>query len=71
MGEPALVRTALSISASLHEDLRQHVPWGFRRHLMEEALRMIVEAAKRDGHSVLTDVMDGHFELRRKRKKRK
>lgn len=68
MAEP-LVRTAISISASLHDDLRQHVPWGFRRHLMEEALRMIIETVRRDGHRGLTDVMDGNYELRRKRKR--
>lgn len=69
MAEP-LVRTALSISASLHSDLLQTVPWGFRRHLMEVALRMVIEAAKKDGQRVLTDVMDGHYELRRKRKRK-
>ena len=68
MADP-LVRTAISIPASLHADLRKQVPWGFRRHLMEEALRMIVETVKRDGHRGLTDVMDGHYELRRKRKR--
>ena len=68
MAEP-LVRTALSISATLHEELKDNVPWGFRRHLLEVALRLIVEAAKRDGQRVLTDVMDGKYELRRKRKR--
>lgn len=67
MAEP-LVRTALSIPASLHQDLKQHVPWGFRRHLLEVALRLIVEAAKRDGQRVLSDVMDNRYELRKKRK---
>ena len=68
MADP-VVRTAISISSSLHDDLRQHVPWGFRRHLMEEALRLIIEAARRDGHRALTDLMDGRYELRRKRKR--
>lgn len=63
MTEATYVKVNVQVPKDLHDDLTAMVPWGLRRHLVGSVLRLVVDAAKRDGPIVFGALMAGRFTL--------
>jgi hypothetical protein len=56
-------RITLLIDAGLAERLSQHVPFGFRRHVLNAILELLADALDEHGKDVLAALVGGKFKL--------
>lgn len=58
-----LKRVTVQVEAELFNDLNRVVRHGFRGHLIERLLRMVVDSIERDGDIMLGALIAGEFKL--------
>lgn len=56
-------RTTLILDDKLFEDLNAHVPYGFKRYLLEKLIRLAVDAIKTDGQIMIGALIAGEYKL--------
>jgi hypothetical protein len=58
----------VALERHLHQDLKDHVPWGLRNKLVEQVLTMILDSVKDAGSSgpvLLGCILAGQYKLKR------
>ena len=63
MAEPQ-VKITVEIPQDLHEEMKRTLPWGFRRHVLEAVLRLVMRAVREDGEIVIGAIMAGEYQLK-------
>lgn len=56
-------RVSIPIEDDLFDALTEHVPHGFRRHLINRLLKLAVNAVKNDGQIMLGALIAGEYKL--------
>ncbi len=56
-------RVSIPIEDQLFDDMTEHVPHGFRRHLIARMLALAVNAVKNDGQIMLGALIAGEYKL--------
>lgn len=51
------------VDDDLFEDVKVHITWGLRRHVISALLRMAVKVAKEEGQIGLAAIMEDSFEI--------
>lgn len=65
---PTVARKKLTfrMPPELHGDVKVIVPLGYRRHLIEAVLRLVLTTVEGDGEPALLGILNGDYELKRK-----
>lgn len=63
MSEVKLKRVTVQVDPELFDELNRVVRHGFRGHLLERLLRMVLDSIERDGDIMLGALIAGEFKL--------
>lgn len=56
-------RITLLVPEDLADRLAEHVPHGFRKHLLASMIKLVLDAIEEDGEMVIGAIMSNNFKL--------